>query len=136
MVCSKEGRNVVIRRDFLKGIAGILLSPLAWAKKAIVKGECRNCGACCENIYLQNLNPTGHEDTDRFLSMLEETKPTTKRPRAYGADLKVFRCRNHDQKGKRCLIHAERPKVCRDFPKYAKSSDELFEGCGYSVEMQ
>jgi len=101
------------------------------------RGECNNCGWCCQFIMVQRVTknlklPNGDIDTDlkRFFEM---------RGGVLGEDGKMrwvmhafVPCVKHDNESKRCTVYADRPPICRDAPLFP----EIVEGtpCSYWFE--
>ncbi len=98
-------------------------------------GECKCCGACCQNIYVKHAKGV--------ISDLKEFEKLKKLDKFYtyldviGKDETglLFKCNNLDEETHKCKIHNKRPGICRRYPQ-----EELFkmggivtEECGYKL---
>lgn len=101
------------------------------------KGECNNCGWCCqfEGVY-RNIaqTPDGSplsESDRRFYAMRGGVTHDGGKTIRYLVHA-FMPCDAHDQEAKTCTVYEDRPTICRNFP----ASPEQVEGspCSYWFE--
>lgn len=100
-------------------------------------GACNGCGRCCERPTIQvsvwtlrfplwrALVLAWHRWVNGF-EYVEEDRPR---------GLLAFRCTHYDQATKMCDSYANRPGMCRDYPRPLLDAaiPEFFAECGYGV---
>lgn len=102
-------------------------------KKYYREGNCLGCGKCCQKIYVKTSNHVIQEEKEfeklkflhrfySYLTIIDKDETGL-----------VFSCSNLDEKTNLCIIHKNRPGICRRYPQ-----EELFtmggglsEDCGY-----
>lgn len=82
-------------------------------RKVKLKGECKNCGACC-NLDMNVL--AIDEGNQSVYSIMNRTS---------------CKCRAWDEVNKRCTAYERRPGICIMYPCVPEN---LLEGCGYYFE--
>ena len=116
--------------------------------KYVIKGECKKCGKCCENILFSD--EKGYIKTEEEFSALkkrnlryhhffiagkmEGESPDPKDSR--GALL--FKCKSLDE-NKQCKQYYFRSFYCRDYPSINKTfisrGGETLDGCGFYFDV-
>ena len=118
------------------------------SSKYVVKGECKRCGKCCENILFS--------DEDGYIKTAEGFEALKKRNLRYhhffivgkmegesdnqkdicGALL--FKCKSLDD-NKQCRQYFFRSLYCRDYPSINKTfisqGGETLDGCGFYFDV-
>ena len=106
-------------------------------KKYIRKGECKACGKCCENIYVNHGKKGFIQTVDEF-QKLKLFHSFYRGLDVVGKDELglLFKCRNLDSKTRKCKIHFFRPPICRKYPmeEIFKMGGALSPDCGYRLE--
>lgn len=100
------------------------------------KGRCSGCGACCQKIYIRHTNSVINNE-EEFLKLKRLHPFYTYLEIIDKDDLGlVFKCNNFDFENKNCLIHKDRPGICRRYPSEQIFSMKamLSENCGYSFD--
>ncbi|OQY20668.1 MAG: hypothetical protein B6I36_00010 [Desulfobacteraceae bacterium 4572_35.1] len=85
-------------------------------KELILTGHCRQCGACCRRLQLEESKRWLR--SKRTFERLVKNEPQFSRFKIIGRDqqgLLVFNC-TMLASDNRCLDYANRPQLCRDFP--------------------
>lgn len=96
-------------------------------------GSCNRCGKCCKRIYVKTFNHVIKDEKDfkrlqyihRFYSYLTVVDKD---------DIGLlFSCCNYDEEKGICLIHKDRPGICRRYPQEEifHMEGELSKDCGY-----
>ena len=84
-----------------------------WEKR----GECNNCGWCCQYMGRRTMHITGGEEFDVRYIALRGGVPTDAPARKYDLPIAIHApCTAHDAEGTRCRVYATRPRTCQDFP--------------------
>lgn len=104
-------------------------------KQLILTGGCRQCGACCRRLQLQQGKKWLR--SKRQFRQLVKDHPEFGRFEPYARDshgLLVFDCRQLGPDN-RCLDYDNRPQLCRDFPHKGIffCGGQLPPRCGYAV---
>lgn len=97
--------------------------------------DCSMCGLCCEDISIQN-------SPDQMTQLLIDRGYTCDDPMdyAYNVDFVLdnwiyngpdkrnghqYQCAQFDTETRTCMAHESRPRVCRDYPWYRDTADQL-----------
>ena len=104
-------------------------------KELIITGSCRQCGACCRRLQLEQANRWMR--SKREFKKLVKEQPEFARFQISGRDkqgLLVFNCRSLGSDN-RCQDYDNRPQLCRDFPNKGIffCGGQLPNGCGYTL---
>ena len=95
--------------------ATVLVSSLTdWVRG----GECNGCGWCCQMVTRMEIAVHWHPKIDeRYYEVRGfEWKEVDGSKLGFIKGALYAPCPMHDLAGLRCVIHANRPQVCRDFP--------------------
>ena len=133
-------------------IAGAVRTLLAWCYWADVRvtrwlhrrrgpalfelrGECVQCGACCETPMLVVSRIIFHSNLIRrsYLWWQKKVNGLVFLRDEHEGHVFVFHCRHYDRETKQCDCYRTRPGICRDYPSnlLASPNPELLEKCGY-----
>ena len=103
-------------------------------KKYYRIGSCKGCGACCTHIYVKHMK--GVVQTEDEFKKLQLLHPFYTYLQIIGKDETglFFECTKLDKETKKCIIHKDRPGICRRYPQ-----EEIFlmggtlkDDCGYA----
>ena len=102
-------------------------------RKYYRSGKCNRCGACCTKIHVRTSKSviSSIKEFERlkffdvFYSYLEPIGEDE-----YGV---IFKCKNFDPEKRICVIHKNRPSICRRYPDEVVLSEggALSEDCGF-----
>lgn len=117
--------SLVLRKFFLSRILG---------KKYIREGKCKNCGRCCQGIFVRH--------SSNFIKDEEEFE-RLKTQHFFYTYLNVvdkneigllFECTKHDKETGLCTAYKKRALLCKKYPQEEifMLGGELYDGCGYS----
>ena len=117
-----------------------------WFKKIIsrkkspyeLKGDCHQCGKCCENPtikvsvftfhfkFIRMIYLTWQQRINAFYFVSDDHKNNTF----------SFLCHHWDSTTKKCDSYSSRPGICYLYPKnlMQSSSPDLFEECGFEIQ--
>lgn len=102
-----------------------------------VNGECSNCGQCCSNF----LPISGKEIKEIRRYILKKRISEQKHIVPTATPVDDWTCPFRDNSGRKCVIYAVRPAICRDFScdkpgKKIKADKTLYHGKYAVVDMR
>jgi Fe-S-cluster containining protein len=111
------------------------------------KGQCNQCGVCCNPITTQWLKKDITDDsyTHKFIrkhwKRISKKKVAAKLNKIDRRDKKgnyYYECSKFDKKANKCTAYNERPNVCKNYPFYGKDTlpdDFIYDSgdCGFNL---
>lgn len=131
-------------RNFIQDVCLDIYNKL-FSSKYVVKGKCKQCGACCKNILFSTKD--GYVKSEEVFQNLQKKykyyrnfkiSGVVKEKQDFQNGALTFRCKFLSKKNK-CLIYPIRPLFCRDYPFVSHdliyNGVEMLDNCGFYFDV-